>query len=199
MSTLPTVCIVGKLYGIIQMILWLGGQHKLTQECIPVWCILQWPSLLPCMPPTCPHHSQPPPCMPPCTPPGMHTPCHACPLPCTPPGTHAPCHALPHHTCPCHNLPCEQNHRCLWKHNLAATTLRTVITFHTFFTMFLDFINWMRGYIYGQITSLWIIWRLKSQQKVQQWCPKKLSSNFQSELKIVNLAKWKIDQWRHFA
>ena len=40
------------------------------------------------------------PCMPPC---------HACP----PPAMHAPC-------------PCEQNHRHLWKHNLAATSLQAV-------------------------------------------------------------------------
>ena len=57
----------------------------------------------PCMPPchTCPL---------PCTPLAMHTPCHACPLPCTPPATHTP----------------PWTEWRLWKHNLAATRLRTV-------------------------------------------------------------------------
>ena len=48
-----------------------------------------------------------------------HLSCHTCPLPCTPPAMHAP-----HHAC----LPCEQNHRHLWKHNLAPTTLQMVKT-----------------------------------------------------------------------
>ena len=42
-----------------------------------------------------------------------HAPCHACPLPHTP----------LYHACP---PPCEQNHRRLWKHNLAVTSLRAV-------------------------------------------------------------------------
>ena len=40
---------------------------------------------------------------------------------------HAPWHAHPlPHTPPCHACPPQQNHRRLWKHSLAATTLRTV-------------------------------------------------------------------------
>ena len=58
-------------------------------------------------------------------PPATHAPCQACP----------PCHACHHahplamhtwppsHTCP----PCGQNHRRLWKYNLAPTSLRTVM------------------------------------------------------------------------
>ena len=38
----------------------------------------------------------------------------------------------------CHNLH-EQNHRGLWKHNLAATTLQTVLILHTVFPLLLIF------------------------------------------------------------
>ena len=54
-----------------------------------------------------------------CSGPATHAPHHAC----------APCHAHPpatHAALPCMLLPLEQNHRRLWKHNLAATTLRAV-------------------------------------------------------------------------
>ena len=65
-----------------------------------------------------PCHAHPPPCMPPC-----HTCPHACPLPRTPPcHSHPPAMHAPTTRAPC---PCEQNHRRLWKRNLAATTLRT--------------------------------------------------------------------------
>ena len=101
---------------------------------------------LPCMPPC---HAHPLPCMPTpthtplaCTPPAMHvpmplmSPCPHAPLPCTAP-THAPllctppCHACPppptkHAPLQC-MPPCHvQNHRHLWKHNLAATSFRPV-------------------------------------------------------------------------
>ena len=102
------------------------------------------------------HHPPPrmPPCHahPSChtCPPAMHAPCHAhppamhAPLPCMPPVIHAllPC-MPPYHTCPPPCMPPtthsptthaplprtplpEQNHRRLWKHNLAATSLWAV-------------------------------------------------------------------------
>ena len=81
-----------------------------------------------------PRHAHPLPHMaPPCTPPKPHMPyCHACPppdkhapSPCMPPAMHTPWNAYPHHTCPpTMHVPCEQNHRHLWKHNLAATSFR---------------------------------------------------------------------------
>ena len=65
-----------------------------------------------------PHHTHTPAMHVPCH---AHPPCHAC-----PPATHTP---LPRMMPPAMHAPPprEQNHRCLWKHNLAATTLRTVI------------------------------------------------------------------------
>ena len=63
------------------------------------------------------------------------------PLPCTPPATHAPCHTCPRpHMPPCHAPHCEQNQRCMWKHNPAATTLRTVMIWINGFT------SWMLRY-----------------------------------------------------
>ena len=88
---------------------------------------------LPCMPPC---HTHPPL---PCIPPAMHAllsdmfPCHACPLPtmhipppCMPP-PHMPLtmHTHPHPP-PCMPTPFEENPRRLCKHNLPATTLRTL-------------------------------------------------------------------------
>ena len=82
--------------------------------------------------------------MPPCHAhlPATPAPHHTCPLPhhAHLPATHAPHHTSPPPTMhtsppsmpPCHAPPAihafphEQNHRCLWKHNLAATTLWTV-------------------------------------------------------------------------
>ena len=60
-------------------------------------------------------------CLLPSMPPTMHAPCHAHPLPHMPPPTmHDPCHACPPALLT--PLPCEQNDRRLWKHNLSATT-----------------------------------------------------------------------------
>ena len=79
---------------------------------------------------------------PPYMPPAMHTHCHACPLPCMPPLPHMPsCHTCPLITHaplathpPCHthppamHTPPGQNHRRLWKYNLAPSSLRAVIS-----------------------------------------------------------------------
>ena len=67
--------------------------------------LLQWPSLLPCMPPAmhAPHHACPSKmllgqaCAPAMHAPVMHAPHHAClhHLPCMPPAMHTPNHAMP--------------------------------------------------------------------------------------------------------
>ena len=59
---------------------------------------------------------------------------------CLPGGGVCPGGCLPHPSC-------EQNHRRLWKHNRAATTLRTVITEY-------KMCNWMKSNGY-KLTDLW--------------------------------------------
>ena len=69
-----------------------------------------------CMPPL--------PCMPPS--PAMHPPTmHKPPAMHAPLATHTPLAMHAPHACP--PPPCGQNHRCLWKYNLAPTSLRAVI------------------------------------------------------------------------
>ena len=66
---------------------------------------------------------------------GMHTQRHAC-LGVGMHGAHAPC---------------EQNHRCLWKHNLAATSLREVIKYVHKYKTLLAMIPNLAGQSYIQI------------------------------------------------
>ena len=99
----------------------------LPQECIPVGCVPPRSRSI-CLGGVrathAPNHAHPPqPCMPPSA---IQAPSHARPQPCTPLATHVP-------PWPCtpppamHATPCGQNHRRLWKYNLAPTSLRTVI------------------------------------------------------------------------
>ena len=123
---------------------WLLWHHSKEQECIPAGCVP--PTAMTVSPAThaspthVPCHASPPPlpcmfplpCMPLCYayPTAMHAPAMHTPLPCTTPShacppatyarlaTHAPCHACP--------PSCRQNSWHLWKHYLAATSLRAV-------------------------------------------------------------------------